>query len=109
MAKVISHAKALLFILRYISYVHCVINVYFIVTVSINGLRTEIKHYIDEADTRMIKVIHAMLEADRQDDWWDDISADERAGIVEGMLQMETHRGIPHEEVMKKYNKWLKK
>ncbi|RED96963.1 hypothetical protein [Marinoscillum furvescens] len=47
------------------------------------------------------------LKKDTEADWWDEISAEERADIKEGMLQSENGQMIAHEEVMKKYKKWL--
>ena len=39
-------------------------------------LKTEIKNYINHADDRMLKLIHAIIEADQ--DWWDEISIEEK-------------------------------
>ena len=84
--------------------------------VAIKELRKEVKHYIDNADERMLKAIYAMLETDQHedideigDDWWDKISDGERAAVEEGLKQIEEGKTIPHEEVMKKYRKWLTK
>ncbi len=38
------------------------------------ALRRETKKYIDYADIKTVKIIHAMLEADQENDWWDDLS-----------------------------------
>ena len=35
--------------------------------IAINEMKKEVKQYIDLADERMLKVIHAMLEADLED------------------------------------------
>ena len=40
-------------------------------------------------------------------DWWNTISAEERADISEGIAQADKGEVIPHEEVMEKYKKWL--
>ena len=71
-------------------------------------IRKEVKKYIDQADDRMVKIIHAMLEADRMDDWWDEIGADEKAAIEIGRRQLDEGNGIPHEELVKRYPKYLK-
>ena len=48
-------------------------------------LRKEVKQYLDHTDDRMLKVIHAMLEADLQeaikigDEWLEEISDEEKA------------------------------
>jgi len=75
----------------------------------INDLRKEVKKYIDEADERMVKIVYAMLEADKTSDWWDDISEGEKDAIAEGLKQIKEGKTTPHEVVMAKYSKWLKK
>ena len=37
-------------------------------------------------------------------DWWNEISDEEKAGIEEGIAQLERGEGIPHEEVRKMIN-----
>ena len=72
-------------------------------------IRAEVKEYIDHADERMVKIIHAMLEADQDQDWWDEISDEEKSSIDRGLRQLEQGKGIPHEEVVKRHPKWFKK
>ncbi len=57
-------------------------------------------------DTGIIKEF-VDLKKSKQVDWWDAISADERAEISEGIAQADRGEVIPHEEVLKKYGKWL--
>ena len=40
-------------------------------------------------------------------DWWDMICDEEKAEIEEGLAQADRGEVTPHEEVMKKYKKWL--
>jgi predicted transcriptional regulator len=51
--------------------------------------------------------LHAMPE--QQIDWWDEIDAEERAEIEEGLAQAERGEVISHKEVMSRYDKWHKK
>lgn len=48
------------------------------------------------------------LKKSKEVDWWDEISAEEKAAINEGQAQLDQGEGIPHELVMKevrdKYN-----
>jgi len=37
------------------------------------------------------------------DDWWDNLSHDEKKGIERGLKDIETGRVVSHEEVMLKY------
>ena len=46
-----------------------------------------------------------ILDTDTND-WWDELSDKEKAGIEEGLAQSERGQGMPHEEVMKKFDKW---
>ena len=47
------------------------------------------------------------LKKKKEVDWWDEISAEERKEIEEGLKQADKGELIPHEEVMSKYKKWL--
>jgi predicted transcriptional regulator len=47
------------------------------------------------------------LKEKKEMDWWDQISAEERSEIEEGLAQADRGELIPHEEVMAKYKKWL--
>ena len=40
-------------------------------------------------------------------DWWDEISAEEKVDIDEGLAQADRGEVVPHKEVMAKYDKWL--
>jgi len=78
-------------------------------TSDIKTIRKEVKEYINHADDRMVRAIHAMLEADQAGDWWDQISAGHKASIERGLKDMEQGNTIPHEEMVKFYSKWLTK
>ena len=47
------------------------------------------------------------LKNEKEKDWWDELSEEERAEIEEGLAQAERGDVIPHDEVMNKYRKWL--
>lgn len=72
-------------------------------------IRNKVKKYIDEADDRVVKMIYAMLKADREYDWWDDLPAAVKKDILKAEKQLDEGKGIPHEVVMKKYSKWFKR
>jgi hypothetical protein len=69
----------------------------------------KVKKYIDEADDHVVKMVYSMLEADREDDWWDDLPPVVQKGILKAEKQLKEGKGIPHEVVMKKYSQWLTK
>ena len=49
------------------------------------------------------------LKKKQQSDWWDNINADEKSEIEEGLAQADNGEVVPHEEVMAKYQKWRSK
>lgn len=76
---------------------------------STTEMRRKAKKYLDEADDHVVRMVYSMLETDRQDDWWDDLPVSVQKGILRAEKQLKEGKGIPHEEVMKKYSKWLTK
>ncbi len=72
-------------------------------------MRKKVKKYIDEADDHVVKMVYSMLEADREDDWWDNLPREVQKSIDKGIKELDEGKGIPHEVVMKKYKKWFTK
>lgn len=72
-------------------------------------LRKQVKVFIDEADDKTVKMVYALLEAEHQYDFWDELPDHVKAGIEEGIAQADAGQLISHEEVMEKYKKWLSK
>ena len=72
-------------------------------------LREEVKKYIDDADEHVVKMVYAMLKADSEADWWDELEEEEKASIERGLDDLKNGRVISHEEVMKQYPQWLSK
>lgn len=70
-------------------------------------LRENVKKQIDYADEKALKMVRAMLEAKEEHDWWDDLSDGAKASIEQGLKDAKQGKLTPHEEVMKKYKKWL--
>lgn len=58
--------------------------------------------HMEEEDLMYAKTV---LESNSKD-WWDDLSENEKASIEEGIAQSERGEGIPHAEVMKRFDKW---
>ncbi len=42
-------------------------------------------------------------------DLWDELPDEIKADVEEAIRELDAGKGIPHEKVMKKYSKWLKK
>ncbi|HRO43361.1 MAG TPA: hypothetical protein PL009_11050 [Flavipsychrobacter sp.] len=72
-----------------------------------NALREEIKEHINHADERTLRLIHAIIGADK--DWWDETSTEEKASINRGLKDIKAEKVASNEHVMKKYGKWLAK
>lgn len=73
------------------------------------ALRKEVKKYVDKADDRTLKIVHAMLEAEQDYDSWNELPVSLKASITRGLKQADKGEVIPHEEVVKKYKKWFTK
>jgi hypothetical protein len=71
------------------------------------SLRSEVKRYIDTADEKIVKMIHAIIEVEEGNDWWDDLPASVKRSILKAEKELGEGKGTPHEVVMKKYKKWL--
>ncbi len=61
---------------------------------AVKQMRSEVKKYIDTADTKVVKMVHAMLEVEQESNWWQDDgilsiieerSAEYKSGKVKGI------------------------
>lgn len=73
----------------------------------IKTLKNRAKKYLDNADEKTIRMVYAMLEIEAESDWWDELPQDAKASIERGLKDIENGDVSPHEQVMKKYKKWL--
>ncbi len=76
---------------------------------SIATLKKEVKKNIDKADERVLKMVNAMLLADQEEDWYDELPIEAKASIERSLDDLKNGRIISHEAAMKKYSKWLTK
>ena len=73
-------------------------------------VRNNLKKYIDVADEDAIKRINSFIQIDKeQNDEFDDLKDEQERMLNEAIEESDKGLGIPHDEVMKKYAKWLKK
>jgi predicted transcriptional regulator len=72
-------------------------------------LRKQVKKFVDTASEKELEMVYLLFDASKRKDWWDEINGEQRKAIDKGLKQLDNGEGIPHEEVMKKYAKWLKK
>ena len=74
---------------------------------AVKQMRKDVKKYIDTADSKVVKMVHAMLEVDADAGWWDEMPDNIKADVEEAIQQADKGETIPHEEVKKKYPKWF--
>ncbi len=58
---------------------------------AVEQLRIEVKKYIDRADEKVVRMVHAMLEANADENWWDEMPDDVKAHG--GEIKVETKEG----------------
>lgn len=76
---------------------------------TVNQMRKEVKKYIDTADEKVVKMVHAMLEVDADADWWDSMPEEVKADIEIAISQADKGEVLSHAEVKKKYPQWFTK
>ena len=74
---------------------------------SVSEMKKLAKKYLDNADEKTIKMVYAMLEVDAEKDWWDDLPDAAKKSIGRGLSDIKNGKVSSHEEVLKKYKKWL--
>ena len=72
-------------------------------------LRKRVKKFVDEANEKELQMIYRMFEVEKEYDWWVELPKEIQEEIDLSVQESEEGKTIPHEEVMKKYAKWLKK
>ncbi len=72
-------------------------------------IRKLVKKYIDAADDTTVKMMHAMLEVQKQSDWWDELPENVQGEIDEALKELDQGHGIPHEKLKEMYPQWFKK
>lgn len=72
-------------------------------------MRQQVKKYIDTADVKVVKMVHAMLEVDAYNDWWSTLPDNIREDVEAALTESENEALIPHEDIQKRYQKWLVK
>jgi predicted transcriptional regulator len=71
----------------------------------------EIAQYLPHLNTKQKEAVLNVVKifAAEQQDWWDEISQEQQQSLNRALTEMEAGKLTPHDEVMKKYKKWLKK
>lgn len=72
-------------------------------------MKKHIKKYIDTADDKTVEIVFKILEDEGDEDPLANMSPEQEASFLRGLKDADEGRTTPHEEVMKKYSKWLMK
>ncbi len=73
---------------------------------SIAALKKEVKKNIDKADERVLKMVNALLLADQEEDWYNELPNEVKVDLDISLQQEKEGLLTPHADVMKKYKKW---
>ncbi|MFN7689336.1 MAG: hypothetical protein ACK5OP_16540 [Sphingobacteriales bacterium] len=76
---------------------------------AVKKMRRDVKKYIDTADEKVVKMVHAMLEVDADADWWDTIPKELKNDIEIALRQADKGDVLSHEEVKKRHPQWFTK
>jgi hypothetical protein len=76
---------------------------------AVKPLDKEINHYLGNLNVHQKEVVLSVVKtfAQEETDWWDAVEESAKESIDRGLKQAEEGDITPHEEVMKKYKKWL--
>ncbi|MFZ5551903.1 MAG: hypothetical protein ACOZCO_02215 [Bacteroidota bacterium] len=76
----------------------------------IKAEKIKLVHYIMSLNSASaISNFKKFIRKQEQDDLWEELPDEIKADVEESIRQLENGEGIPHEKVMKRYEKWLKK
>ena len=74
---------------------------------AVKQMRSDVKKYIENADSKVVKMVHAMPQVDAEADWWDELPDNVKADVEEAIRQADSGETIPHDKVKKNYAKWF--
>lgn len=72
-------------------------------------MREAVKKYIDTADEKVVKMIHAMLEVDADAGWWQAMPEAVKEDVEQAMQQSDSGAMLTHEQVKASYPQWFTK
>ena len=75
----------------------------------VSVLRSQVKEFVNTASEKELELMYRFFDVENKDDWWNEITEDQKNLVTKGLAQLDKGEGIPHKDVMKKYAKWLKK
>ena len=69
---------------------------------SVKQMRQDVKKYIETADAKVVKMMHAMLEADAENSWWDTMPDKIKEDVEAAIKEADNGEVIPHAEIQKR-------
>ena len=76
---------------------------------NVSVLRSQVKEFVNTASEKELELMYRFFDVENKNDWWNEITEDQKKSINKGLTQLDKGEGVPHKDVMKKYAKWLKK
>ncbi len=70
-------------------------------------LKQNIIQSLDQADEKVLRMVQSILQIDQEHDFWDDLPDYVKNEVEESIIEADKGLGKSHEEVMKKYQKYL--
>jgi predicted transcriptional regulator len=82
-----------------------------ILNMAIKSLDKEITSQLHLLSTRQKQTVLTVVKnfTEEKKDWWDEMGAAQQTSVDKALAEMKAGKLTPHETVMKKYKKWLKK
>ncbi len=76
-----------------------------------SALDKEINQYLPQLNVKQKRTVLTVVKTfmEDQQDWWDEIGEEQQKAIDKSLVEMKAGKLTPHDEVIKKYKKWLKK
>lgn len=72
----------------------------------LNELKGQVKKYVDLADKEVLQMVHAVLKAHIEGDWWDNVPANLKQELDESIYRPE-EEVTTYEQVKKDYPHWF--
>ncbi|MGI8634795.1 MAG: hypothetical protein ACR2KZ_05270 [Segetibacter sp.] len=72
--------------------------------VEVKDLRKAVIEYIQAADEKVVRMVHAVLEVDAEEDPWDQMPDEVKADVEAALQEPEREERMSHDEVKNKYS-----
>jgi predicted transcriptional regulator len=71
--------------------------------------RKQVQQYISVADEKSLRIVQAILDIEQDEDWRDTMPVEVQKSVEHAIKESDEGECIPHDDVKKMYQKWLKK